>query len=310
MRLTQLEYLCLSISLTTSYRWQIIWQDSLLSITFDRISSNTIVAYHRQTKSISKLSYIDSMRRLCKIGLDIVQQRALSRPFHQQLLRIVECRDQIQDDLKQMEDHLTDVTKCRSVREQLEFWNLYMHRSYILSELCRPTIGKQHNGGEHQEMALSLMSLCVESLIGTVEAFLGLQNTTQFASQSWAAVHRSLSSALLLGILGEAARSERVRSLVSKLAAVISEVLSGIDPSELSPPLTRSVAALHKLIVADDWDKNLSPFGNFYGFDDQTTQTVSESTTLVSSPYLLSDEQNSPHSVLNSIFWGSGLGIL
>jgi len=143
-----------------------------------------------------------------------------------------------------------------------------------------------------------------------VEAFLGLQNTTQFASQSWAAVHRSLSSALLLGILGEAARSERVRSLVSKLAAVISEVLSGIDPSELSPPLTRSVAALHKLIVADDWDKNLSPFGNFYGFDDQTTQTVSESTTLVSSPYLLSDEQNSPHSVLNSIFWGSGLGIL
>jgi len=176
------------------------------------------------------------MRRLCKIGLDIVQQRAVSRPVQQQLLLTVEYRDQIQEDFERMEDHLTDISKCRSMKENLEYWNLYLHRSYILSELCRPTIQRRKKKlhGEHKELVLSLMSLCVESLANTMEAFLGLQNITKLASQSWAAMHRSLSSALLLCILGEPAKSERIQRLVSKLATVISDVLTGVDPSELS----------------------------------------------------------------------------
>ena len=247
------------------------------------------------------------MRRLCKIGLDIVQQRAVSRPIQQQLLRTVEYRDQIQEDFERMEDHLKDISKCRSMRENLEFWNLYMHRSYILSELCRPTIRKKHIHGEHKELARSLMSLCVESLANTVEAFLGLQNITQFATQSWAAMHRSLSSALLLGILGEPAKSERIQKLVSKLAVVISDVLTGVDPSELSAPLTRSVAALQKLIPQPSIDRNQIALGfsDFYGFDDQTIPSVSGSSTVESPQPTSSDEGPSPYSVLNSIFWGS-----
>jgi hypothetical protein len=251
------------------------------------------------------------MRRLCKTGLDIVQQRATSRPIHQQLLRIVEYRDQIQEDFERMEDHLTDIAKCRSVREHLEFWNLYLHRSYILSELCRPTIRNQHYPAEHKELALSLRSLCVESLANTVEAFLGLQNITKFASQSWAAVHRSLSSALLLGILGEPSRNERVQSLISKLATVFSDNLSGIDPTELSTPLSRSVAALQKLIpnapgLADDQNPNMFQFGNFYGLDSQTPSTMSESTALESLLQMPPpDDESSPYSILNSIIWGS-----
>jgi len=246
------------------------------------------------------------MRRLCKIGLDIVQQRAVSRSMHQQLLRIVEYRDQIQEDFEQMEDHLQDIAKCRSMRENLEFWNLYLHRSYILSELCRPTIRNKHFHGEHKELSQSLRSLCVESLANTVEAFLGLQNITKFASQSWAAMHRSLSSALLLGILGEPAKSERIQRLLSKLAAVISDVLTGVDPSELSAPLTRSVAALYKLIPqppgnADSQNQNALAFGDFYRFDDQTVPGVSGSTTEPISPV----ERPSPYSILHSIFWGT-----
>jgi hypothetical protein len=250
------------------------------------------------------------MRRLCKIGLDIVQQRAVSRPVHQQLLRIVEYRDQIQENFEHMEDHLTDISMCRSMREYLEFWNLYLHRSYILSELCRPTIRSKRFRGEHKELALSLMSLCLESLANTVEAFLGLQNITKFASQSWAAMHRSLSSALLLGILGEPAKSERIQMLVSKLAAVISDVLKGVDPSELSAPLTRSVAALHKLILqppgmADDQNQNALAFGHFYRFDDQTITSVPGSSIVESSPQTSSDDGPSPYSILNSILWGT-----
>lgn len=251
------------------------------------------------------------MCRLCATGLDIIQHRAVSRSMHQRLLRIVEYRDQIQEDFEQMADHLTDFAKCRSMRDYLEHWNLYLHRSYILSELCRPAIGTHHYRKEDKQLGLSLRSLCIESLANTVEAFLGLQNITKFANQSWAAVHRSLSSALLLGILREPVRNERVRSLMSKLATVMSNVTSSLDPSELSAPLARSVTALHKLIpqqsetaTGEDHNQTLLS-GNIYRFDDQTPSSLSGSTVIGSSPQMGSPtDSNSPYSILNSIFWG------
>lgn len=245
------------------------------------------------------------MRRLCAIGLEIVHQRAISRTMHHRLPRMVEHRDQIQEGFSQMEDHLTDISKCRSMKEHLEFWNLYLHRSYILSELCRPTLGNHHYRKEDKQLAMSLRSLCIESLANTVEAFLGLQNITKFANQSWAAVHRSLSSALLLGILGEPSRIERVRNLMSKLAAVMSNVMASVDPSELSAPLARSVAALHKLIPQPSG--TVDPLGSLFQFNDHTPSTMSGSINLESSPQTSSpDDGHSPYSILNAIFWGSG----
>jgi len=278
-------------------RWQIIWQDSLLSITFDRTSPTTIVPHRQHVQAAGKSSYIDSMRRLCKIGLDIVQQRSISRPLHQQLSRIVDCRDQIQEDFEQMEDHLTDSTKCRTMREYLEFWNLSMHRSYILSELCRPTIRARSYRKEDKDLALSLRSLCVQSLTDTVTAFLGFQNISKFASQSWAAVHRSLSSALLLGILGESSRSEYVQGLIARFTAVMSDLISGVDPSELSEPLVRSVTALHKFTP--------SPSGNVDS-SNSGTSGMSQLSSLSSSPRFVStDSGPSPYDIVNSILWGS-----
>ena len=250
------------------------------------------------------------MRRLCTIGLDVVQQRAVSRPMQQRLRQIVEYRDQIQEDFEQAQDHLTDITKCRLMRDYLEFWNLFMHRSYILSELCRPTIGKHHYRKEDKQLAGSLRALCIENLTNTVESFLGLQNITKFANQSWAAVHRSLSSALLLGILGEPGRNERVRKLMSKLAAIMTDVMSSVDSNEIATPLSRSVAALHKLIPhspetgVGEINQYMLSAEDFYQFDDQTTSSWSGS---MGSPVQMASthDSNSPYSILNSIFWGS-----
>ena len=95
--------------------------------------------------------------------------------------------------------------------------------------------------------------------------------------------------------------------LVSKLAVVISDVLTRVNPSELSAPLTRSVAALQKLIPQPSNEPNRIAlgFGDFYGFDDQTIPSVSGSSTVESPQATPSDDGPSPYSVLNSIFWGS-----
>jgi hypothetical protein len=254
------------------------------------------------------------MRRLCKTGLDIVQQRGVSQTPHQQFLRIVEHRDHILADVELLEPYLKDASNCRLMRDQLEFWNLSLHRSYILSELCRPAIRNLTQSKELKDLTQSIRTLCIQSLADTVEAFLGLHNITKFAMQSWAAVHRSLSSALLLCILGEHKKNNRVRELISRLTTVMSEVLSTLDPTEAAAPMTRAVDALQKLnpfstpmesasggLVQDFY--GLQNFGG-YGPTSQSDSTFFESST--SSPQMIHyDNENSPYSILNSIMWGS-----
>jgi hypothetical protein len=298
-------------------RWQIIWQDSLLSITFDRISPTSIVSHHNHTAAASKLSYIDVMRRLSKLGLDIVQYRSVSQTTELQLLQIVQCRDWINEDVQQLEPHLRDLSKCRLIREQLEFWNLLLHRSYILSELCRPAIRNQRQGKEqHKVLTQSIFTLCIDSLANTVEAFLGLQEITKFAMQSWAAVHRSLSSALLLLILGKPNKSERIRRLVANLTTVMSEVLSTIEAAEIPAPLTRSVEALQRLNSISNGtyqeqtipelttsDNNSNNNNSLFGHS--SFDSLYESNSSSPQTFYFENQETSPYSVLNSIIWGN-----
>jgi hypothetical protein len=254
------------------------------------------------------------MRRLSKLGLDIVQYRSVSQTTELQLLQIVQYRDWINDDVRQLEPHLRDLSKCRLIREQLEYWNLLLHRSYILSELCRPAIRNQRQGKkQHKVLTQSVFTLCIDSLANTVEAFLGLQEITKFAMQSWAAVHRSLSSALLLLILGKPKKSERIRRLVSSLTAVMSEVLSTIEAAEIPAPLTRSVEALQRLNSISNSENQLlnipaltTPDTNNNSFFGQSSfDSLYESNSSSPQTFYFETQETSPYSVLNSIIWGN-----
>jgi hypothetical protein len=254
------------------------------------------------------------MRRLCKIGLDIVQERSVPRPASQRLQRLVELRDQIQRDWHQAKPHLGDITRCRSMIEMLEYWNLYLHRSFILSELCRPAILTKSRPRDHLELLTKFREMCIENLANTVDAFLGLYNITKFAMQSWAAVHRALSSALLLGILGESSKNTRVQTLLSRLSTLMTEVVITIDPSEMSAPLARSVEALSKLATPSRISEtsrsmsadSLGGFMPLLGLHGMGATEFSATGSLQSSPESgMLDEDGSPFSILNSIFWGS-----
>ena len=156
----------------------------------------------------------------------------------------IEChRREIEDMMDHAVQHLKDASACMSIKDQLEYWNLYMHRSYILAELYRSALRRK---GTPPEL-IDLRASCIGHLADTVEAWLGLQNVTRFATQSWAAIHRSLSSALLLGILKQPQENYRVRILLDKLIGVMSSINSSSDPTEISAPIARAVVALSRL---------------------------------------------------------------
>jgi hypothetical protein len=153
-------------------------------------------------------------------------------------------------------------------------------------------------------------------LTNTVEAFLGLQNMTPFATRSWSSVHRSLSSALLLGILGEHYRNERARSLLANLVQVLTDITANVDPAELSAPITRSVAALQRLLslpnpraglpnTASDQGSQSSPTLTTFTAEELNAAFNFEDPAFNQSPLVGLDIDSSPYALMESIVWGS-----
>jgi hypothetical protein len=236
--------------LLTICRWRIIWQDSLLSITYDRASSTSTVYSHShhsvQTADADGLSYVECMKRLCRIGLNIVQERSVPPNFQCELSLIIKHRDELTVAMKQASHHLRELTACKSMKDHLEYWNLYLHRSYLTSELYRSAL-RRHRRAESETHA-RLRETCINSLADTIEAFLGLQALTPFVKTSWAAIHRALSSALLLGILGEPVKSQRMCMLLERFLTVTSAIDSDLGSSELPGPVSRSISAISRMI--------------------------------------------------------------
>ncbi|KAF2877862.1 hypothetical protein BDV95DRAFT_4903 [Massariosphaeria phaeospora] len=295
--------------------WALLWQDSLLSISYDRASSTTTIDHtvpRSPHSAPGTRTYVESMYRLCKVGLDIVRERQRAQTSHDALIRITEHRNHLQEIMGDAADYLKDSRRCRSMRDQLEHWALYLHISYITSELCRPAISPSTAA---LDLSKTLRKTCIDSLTNTVEAFLGLQNMTPFATRSWSSVHRSLSSALLLGILGEQNRNERARSLLSNLIQVLGDLTATVDPAELSLPITRSVAALQRLLdiplpasatrKTSESGSQASPTLATFTADDLNSALNFDESSLTQSPLLGLEIDSSPYALMESIVWGS-----
>lgn len=147
--------------------------------------------------------------------------------------------------------HLREISTCTSRTQLLEHWSWSLHRSYLTCELCRPVLTNCKDGNKTDDRHCSLCGKCVAALANTIEAFLNLQALTSCARTSWAAVHRSLSSALLLAILKEPGRDDTVRKLIDKLIIVMSSK-DYEAAEEISTPVARAIAALSRLNMAGD----------------------------------------------------------
>jgi hypothetical protein len=301
--------------LRSSIWWSVLWQENLLSITFDRPTSIPNIDHPMPpgtNKASGEQEYAACMYRLCRCGLEILRERSTqSQNSNEALQRITEHRNELQKVMMDAADYLKDSRRCRSMRDQLEHWALYLHMSYVTSELCRPAISPATAG---LDLTMTLRQTCIDALTNTVEAFLGLQNMTAFASRSWAALHRAISSALLLSILGEPGRNERARTLVINLVTVLTEITSKLDPAEQSAPITRSIAALQKLInlAENQYQRNLEAGSTnsasqliANNVDEISSITFDDPTYGSASPFSDLDLEQSPYTLMDTIIWGN-----
>lgn len=266
-----------------------MWQDSLLSITYDRASSTALMDHSSEAVPYTSEElphYHRSMYRVTKVGLDIVRDRSRIMSPRELFSRITRLRDEIQTIIAQSADYLRDSSKCRSFRDSVEHWALFLHSSYITSELCRPAISPSTSD---RELTRHFRQLCLDSLVNTVEAYVGLQNITPYARHSWASVHRALSSALLLGIMGEHAHNERCRRLLGRFSALMSDMTTSLDQQEIAAPMARAISALRKLNIFDSTTTPSSQYPNIM-HQPPTTQHHQSSSAAHHTPGYLHDD--------------------
>ena len=162
--------------------WAIVWQDSLLSITYDRASATGTleVSTMPPPQEIGPTSaYHAVMYLISKVGLEIVRDRARPMSPREQIARITEHRDELALILREAAEYLRDSRKCSNSRETLEHWGVYLHSSYHMSELCRPAISPNAD----PELSNAFKQTCIDNLVNTVEAFLGLNNIVRYNLQ-------------------------------------------------------------------------------------------------------------------------------
>ena len=271
--------------------WTMMWQESLLSITFDRappslsifFDDEKALPYDSYTPD-GNFTYAGCMYQVTKVGLELLKDRRTPRTTSELLKRMQAYEQELRQVMGQAAAHLKSSQHCQSLREQLQHWALYLHTSYIMSEVCREAIKPKT---AQSELALTMKQTCLDSLTNSVRAFLGLNRLTAFASHSWSALSRGLSSALVLGILGYGEKNEEVHTLLNQLLMLLHEVMArnSDGTTEMSTPIRRWIATLTRLTG-----------GKRHG-----------SASLGTSPLVELDSDESPYAQADSIIWGSYL---
>ncbi|KAA8570311.1 hypothetical protein EYC84_002614 [Monilinia fructicola] len=207
------------------------WQDSLLSLCFDRIPVSRPITAAEDLRD--NLSYTEAMHFLCDRTLRSTSLWEYSESPN--LAGILE-------DVSSVEQNPIE-----------KHWSEWGTASTQHSLRNRDSITRTSTHSQ-------LVEKCYKNLVECVRAFVQLHSMSIVASRSWSIIHNGLSSALLLGLLGGTARDPEVRKLQGKILDIFSggqEMATSVDYEanpELSPPHARAIAALRK--VYNQYDKD------------------------------------------------------
>lgn len=156
---------------------------------------------------------------------------------------------------------------CKTVTDRLHYYAIRLHTSFVISVLCRPSLRRGANIGIDEAQKAILFAKCKESLTETVRMYLKMHSLSIIPTRSWAFTYHGLSSAVLLGILGETKTDPEVRQLQGDLISALSATAAKEQPSnaggsdkdiELSGPLSRALTAL-KNIYDHGWVVETKP---------------------------------------------------
>ncbi|RPA80539.1 hypothetical protein BJ508DRAFT_239883 [Ascobolus immersus RN42] len=205
--------------------WAIVWQDTLLSFSYDRPSGATggdlvILGTDGGVRSFS-----ESIYELCCIIRDLTNARSTTGSIDAMSMEtILGYKSQLETLLYSASSPL------RTRQARLEALGLRIHIGYVISQLCHYTLRRPPPTISNSERTL-LEEQVVQRPADVVRAFLDMMRLAPAVCRSWAFMHNALSCALLLRIfVGEGKFSperKEVAGVLERLVACLSEAEGG-----------------------------------------------------------------------------------
>ncbi len=200
--------------------------------------------------------YIEAMHHLCQIISQRLNPDAISNATYAQIL---ENCDAVEGIRNKLQIQLRSKETCKSAMDRLQHFAIRLHTSYMISVSCRPALMRRDSNHLESAQKKFLADRCKENLTETVRMFLAMHQLSVIPTRSWAFTYHGLSSAVLLGILGETKTNPEVRQLqgdlISALSATAAKEQTSPHPHiaksahdiELSGPLSRALEALKNI---------------------------------------------------------------
>lgn len=198
-------------------------------------------------------SYIEAMYHLCQKILHSVQNDTTSQPDFNQIM--ADCQD-VENLRLQVSTSFRERDACKTVQDRLHHHAVRLHTSFVVSVLCRPALRRGDDIGLDPTQKSILAEKCKQNLAETVRLYLKMHSLSVIPTRSWAFTYHGLSSAVLLGILGETKQDPEVRKLQGDLITALSVTAARDQNSdiprsdkdiELSGPLSRALTALKNI---------------------------------------------------------------
>jgi hypothetical protein len=204
---------------------------------------------------LGNFNYLETMQHLIQIISRRLNPDVATTVTYQQVLDNVEA---VEDLRRRVAPNIRYKEQCKTAMDVMQFFAIRLHTSFVISVCCRPALRRETRRLGVDEKRI-LAELCQANLTETVRMFLAMHQLSVIPTRSWAFTYHGLSSALLLGILGDTKTDPEVRQLQGDLIQALSATAAKEQTSptaqaaksdkdiELSGPLWRALTALKNI---------------------------------------------------------------
>ncbi|KAF9887016.1 hypothetical protein FE257_010632 [Aspergillus nanangensis] len=197
--------------------WSLVWQDTFLSLTYDRpLSTLTMscpIPYQPNTEGFT---FQECIFTLCHIILEKARQETAGT-LHDPAESMREYKRQLDSIGDNAAPFLADKTRCISLQNHLERLGLGVHLGYAICRLQRVYL----SGVDPYPTSIAVD--CVQRAMHVVECFLDLHRFSAGVCRSWSFVHNAVSCAITLKSLGHIPLEDQRKPemLVQRLTTVL-----------------------------------------------------------------------------------------
>jgi len=212
-------------------RWMLIWQDTFISLTYDRPPANTYshATIPEDYSPGGGQTFANCVLRLCQIALDRASEETSTTPSEVNTIRnLLRYKQRFNVVMEEAQPFLVDKAQCKTLQDHLERLALHIHVGYLTCRIHRLCL-ESNDPAADQVTRDSLASEYLSHAIQVVQSFLDMYRLSSIVCRSWAFVHNVASSCIPLRNLTSVSPqvleelSQQFRPLVQRLVAVLED---------------------------------------------------------------------------------------